>query len=108
MKTRLLPSLCLFLLLAAALRAESLSLDGANLPFSFDITPHTRRAAANILVLEVDNSYDDTTIPGSRPGNGFSHQVYPWWNFGGIPGSVALESEPAAPCRPKAPPTRAT
>jgi beta-glucuronidase len=69
--------------------------DGVNLPFSVDITPHAHRSGPNTLVLEVDNSYSDTTLPGSRPGNAPKSQVYPWWNYGGILGAVTLESEPA-------------
>lgn len=70
--------------------------DGVNLPFSIDVTPHVQRTASNVLVLEVDNSYSDETIPGSRPGKTPNSHLYPWWNYGGIFGDVTLESEPAA------------
>jgi beta-glucuronidase len=70
--------------------------DGVNLPFSFDITPHVRRGDANLLVLEVDNSFSDETIPGSRPGRTPNSHLYPWWNYGGILGAVTVEGEPAA------------
>jgi len=70
--------------------------DGVNLPFSIDVTPHVQRGGSNILVLEVDNSYSDETIPGSRPGKTPNSHLYPWWNYGGIMGAVTLESEPAA------------
>ncbi len=70
--------------------------DGANLPFSFDVTSVVKRGESNLLVLEVDNSFSDETIPGSRPGKTPNAHLYPWWNFGGIFGAVTLESEPAA------------
>lgn len=70
--------------------------DGVNLPFSFDVTSVVKRDATNLLVLEVDNSYNDETIPGSRPGKTPNAHLYPWWNYGGIFGAVTLESEAAA------------
>lgn len=70
--------------------------DGVNLPFSFDVTGQAKRGEHNVLVLEVDNSFSDETIPGSRPGKTPNSHLYPWWNFGGIFGAVTLESEPAA------------
>jgi beta-glucuronidase len=70
--------------------------DGVNLPFSFDVTSVVKRGESNLLVLEVDNSFSDETIPGSRPGKTPNAHLYPWWNFGGIFGAVTLESEPAA------------
>lgn len=70
--------------------------DGVNLPFSIDVTPHVQRSGSNVLVLEVDNSYSDETIPGSRPGKTPNSHLYPWWNYGGIIGAVTLEGEPAA------------
>jgi beta-glucuronidase len=70
--------------------------DGVNLPFSFDVTAQVERGGRNVLVLEVDNSFSDETIPGSRPGQTPNAHLYPWWNYGGIFGAVTLESEPAA------------
>jgi beta-glucuronidase len=50
----------------------------------------------NLVAIAVDNSWDMTTIPGARTGTRPNDQLYPWLNYGGLLGSVRLESLPAA------------
>ncbi|OAM91799.1 beta galactosidase jelly roll domain-containing protein [Termitidicoccus mucosus] len=50
----------------------------------------------NLVAVAVDNSWDMTTIPGARTGSRPNDQLYPWLNYGGLLGSIRLESLPAA------------
>lgn len=68
--------------------------DGGSTPFSFDASAFLKPGERNLLTLEVDNSWSDRTLPGSRPGSHATSQVYPWWNYGGILGAVSVETEP--------------
>lgn len=64
--------------------------EGGYTPFSFDATPYLRPGGENTIVVAVDNSWDLTTLPGARPGNAPSRQVYPWWDYGGLVREVYL------------------
>ena len=72
--------------------------EGGYTPFEFDITALLK--SRNTLALQVDNSWDTTTIPGAKtnvPYSGANHrQVYPWINYGGITRPVHLITRPAA------------
>lgn len=71
--------------------------EGGYTPFSVDVTQHLQQK--NTLSIKVDNSWDSTTIPGSKTRdsnyNAVSAQLYPWINYGGITKPVALQIRPA-------------
>lgn len=71
--------------------------EGGYTPFEFDITSLLK--AKNTLAVQVDNSWDTTTIPGAKTAVPYStaaqRQVYPWINYGGITRTVHLETRPA-------------
>jgi len=71
--------------------------EGGYTPFEIDVTSLVKEQ--NTLALQVDNSWDATTIPGSKNQVTFdainSQQVYPWINYGGIIRPVYLVSRPA-------------
>lgn len=71
--------------------------EGGYTPFEFDITSLLKDQ--NKLVVQVDNSWDTTTIPGAKTDVPYStaaqRQVYPWINYGGITRGVHLERRPA-------------
>lgn len=74
--------------------------EGGYTPFEIDVSKLVRPGEYNFIVLEVDNSWDDSTMPGSIPGPLPRHQVYPWWNYGGIRRPVKLVvHEPVFPQR---------
>ena len=70
--------------------------EGGYTPFEFDIT--TLLKSRNTLALQVDNSWDTTTIPGAKTDVPYSpanqSQLYPWINYGGITRQVHLISRP--------------
>lgn len=71
--------------------------EGGYTPFEFDVT--TLLKARNTLAVQVDNSWDTTTIPGAKTYAPYSsaaqRQVFPWINYGGITRPVHLISKPA-------------
>ncbi|WP_161554831.1 glycoside hydrolase family 2 protein [Ereboglobus luteus] len=70
--------------------------DSVGIPVAIDATAAIEPGKQNYLVVAVDNSWNENTIPGSRTGKRANDQLYPWINYGGILGSVRLESLPAA------------
>ena len=70
--------------------------EGGYTPFEFDVTGRLR--GENMLAVQVDNSWDTTTIPGAKTAGPYtsenSAQVYPWINYGGITRPVTLVSRP--------------
>jgi beta-glucuronidase len=68
--------------------------EGGYTPFTLDVTAHLRPGEENTVALAVSNEWDLSTIPGARPGGSPSHQVYPWWNYGGIVRDVELLASP--------------
>lgn len=64
---------------------------GGYTPFSIDISQWVTFPELNFLSIEVDNSWDYLTIPGSRFGNRPNDQLYPWYDFGGITRDVRLQ-----------------
>ena len=69
--------------------------EGGYTPFGFDVTTTLAAGISNVLVLEVDNSWSTTTLPGARPGADPSARVYPWWDYGGIVRTPTLVVSPA-------------
>ncbi|WP_440133781.1 glycoside hydrolase family 2 protein [Chitinophaga sancti] len=71
--------------------------EGGYTPFEFDVT--TLLKTRNTLAVQVDNSWDTTTIPGAKTYAPYSsaaqRQVFPWINYGGITRPVHLISKPA-------------
>ncbi|MCI5045280.1 MAG: beta galactosidase jelly roll domain-containing protein, partial [Aquisalinus sp.] len=59
---------------------------GGYVPFSFDVTKHLKDGE-NTLVVRVDNTLDDSTIPTARTD---------WWPYGGLTRDVSLISTPRA------------
>ncbi|MEC5145729.1 glycoside hydrolase family 2 TIM barrel-domain containing protein [Chitinophaga sp. 212800010-3] len=70
--------------------------EGGYTPFEFDIT-HVLKSR-NTLAVQVDNSWDTTTIPGAKTevpySNASQRQVYPWINYGGITRPVHIITRP--------------
>ncbi|WP_343674056.1 glycoside hydrolase family 2 TIM barrel-domain containing protein [Chitinophaga sp.] len=70
--------------------------EGGYTPFEFDITPLLKNK--NTLAVQVDNSWDTTTIPGAKTlvpyQSAAQRQLYPWMNYGGITRAVHLETRP--------------
>jgi len=64
--------------------------EGGYTPFTIDITKYIKTAAINFLSVEVDNSWDAFTIPGSKIGVANNASVFPWYEFGGITRDVSL------------------
>jgi beta-glucuronidase len=77
--------------------------EGGYTPFELDITRFLKPAGEdNLLAVEVDNSWDTTTLPGARPGPSSELEMYPWWDYGGIVRDVGLiASATAFPIRQK-------
>ena len=71
--------------------------EGGYTPFEVEVTRHLKNE--NILAVEVDNSWDTTTIPGAKTTVQFENpnaaQLFPWINYGGITRSVHLLARPA-------------
>ncbi len=70
--------------------------DSVGVPVSIDVTAAIEPGKQNHIAIAVDNSWDASTIPGARAGTRTNDQLYPWINYGGLLGSVRLESLPAA------------
>lgn len=68
--------------------------EGGYTPFTLDITDAVRIGEENLIVVEVDNTLDLTTIPGLRPGSSPHQQVMPWWEYGGIFRDVYILASP--------------
>ncbi|HWB96374.1 MAG TPA: family 16 glycosylhydrolase, partial [Bryobacteraceae bacterium] len=69
--------------------------EGGYTPFDLDVTGLLKPSGEdNLVVVEVDNSWDTTTLPGARPGTTPEKALYPWWDFGGIVRDVTLLSTP--------------
>lgn len=70
--------------------------EGGYTPFELDVTPQLQHD--NTLVVQADNSWDTTTIPGAKTAVQYSapnnNQVYPWINYGGITRPVELVARP--------------
>lgn len=70
--------------------------EGGYTPFEIDITSQLK--PENTLAVEVDNSWDTTTIPGAKtavdPVNSNTSQLVPWINYGGITRNVHLINRP--------------
>jgi beta-glucuronidase len=67
--------------------------EGGYTPFELDVTRLLKPAGDdNLLAVEVDNSWDTTTLPGARLGESPEKSVYPWWDYGGIVRDVDLRA----------------
>jgi beta-glucuronidase len=64
--------------------------EGGYTPFQLDVTSDLEPGQENVIVVEVNNSWSRTTIPGARFGEEPNDQVYPWWDYGGIIRTTAL------------------
>ncbi len=64
--------------------------EGGYTPFEIDATKYLRFPETNVISVEVDNSWNDYLVPGSRAGSNPNDQLYPWYEYGGITRDVAL------------------
>lgn len=70
--------------------------EGGYTPFAFEVGQYLVPSGLNYLAIEVDNSWDATTIPGASLVDGHPRrQLYPWWDYGGITRPLSLEIRPA-------------
>lgn len=69
--------------------------EGGYTPFNLDVTAQVRPGPQNFLVVAVDNRIQPLALPGGRSGNQPTAQLFPWLNYGGILGRVALEARAA-------------
>lgn len=65
--------------------------EGGYTPFELDVTAAVKAGGWNAISVEVDNRWDETTLPGARPGNAPNAQLFPWWNYGGITHDVVMK-----------------
>ena len=70
--------------------------EGGYTPFELDVTG--KQKENNTLVVQVNNAWDSTTIPGAktRMGDAISNngQLFPWLNYGGITREVYFITRP--------------
>ncbi len=69
--------------------------EGGYTPFELNITKLLKPNSSNVITVKVDNSWDESTIPGAKPlpkqGEQLTYSLFfPWINYGGIIRSVAL------------------
>ena len=62
---------------------------GGYTAFEYDISKFVK-PNVNFIAVEVDNSWNDKSIPGARVGTNNNEQVYPWYEYGGITRDVNL------------------
>ena len=63
---------------------------GGYTPFNVDITKQAKYPDVNFLSIEVDNSWDEFSIPGVKIGDNPRHQLFPWYEYGGLTRDVSL------------------
>jgi beta-glucuronidase len=63
---------------------------GGYTPFNVDISKQVKYDAVNFLSIEVDNSWDEFALPGVKIGDNPRHQLFPWYEYGGITRDVSL------------------
>lgn len=63
--------------------------EGGYTPFVYDLTKFVK-PGLNCISVEVDNRWDDFSVPAARTGKLPKDQVYPWIEYGGITGDVKL------------------
>ncbi len=63
---------------------------GGYTPFSIDISKQAKYPDVNFLAIEVDNSWDEFALPGAKIGDNPRHQLFPWYEYGGITRDVSL------------------
>jgi beta-glucuronidase len=63
---------------------------GGYTPFTVDISKQVKYPEVNFLSIEVDNSWDEFALPGVKIGDQPRHQLFPWYEYGGITRDVSL------------------
>lgn len=63
---------------------------GGYTPFTVDISKHLKYPDVNFLSIEVDNSWDEFSMPGVKIGDNPRHQLFPWYEYGGITRDISL------------------
>jgi beta-glucuronidase len=63
---------------------------GGYTPFNVDISKQLKYPDVNFLSIEVDNSWDEFAIPGVKIGDNPRHQLFPWYEYGGITRDISL------------------
>jgi len=71
--------------------------EGGYTPFKYDVTDALRKGI-NDVSIQVDNSWNNMTLPGSKPSSIISDrpidQLFAWINYGGIVRPVYITVEP--------------
>jgi beta-glucuronidase len=63
---------------------------GGYTPFTVNVTKQIKYNQINFISIEVDNSWNELTVPGARMGDIPSAQFFPWYEYGGITRDVSL------------------
>lgn len=64
--------------------------EGGYTPFTFQITKFIKPTETNFISVEVDNSWNEYSLPGARLNENSNAQVFPWFEYGGIIRDVSL------------------
>ncbi len=64
--------------------------EGGYTPFTIDITKYVNLTEVNFISVEVNNSWDEFSFPGSKVAEGGNAEIFPWYEFGGITRDVSL------------------
>lgn len=64
--------------------------EGGYTPFIVNISKYVKSEELNYLNIEVDNSWDEYSLPGSRLTENANAQLFPWYEFGGIIRDVSV------------------
>jgi beta-glucuronidase len=64
--------------------------EGGYTPFTIQVTKYIKPTEINFISVEVDNSWDEYSLPGARITDNSNAQVSPWYEYGGIIRDVYL------------------
>jgi beta-glucuronidase len=64
--------------------------EGGYTPFTINVTKFIKPEEVNYISVEVDNSWDEFSLPGSRISENSNAQLFPWYEYGGIIRDVSL------------------
>ncbi len=64
--------------------------EGGYTPFTIQVTKYIKPTEINFISVEVDNSWDEYSLPGARITDNSNAQVFPWYEYGGIIRDISL------------------